>query len=236
MTLAVETGAGICPPPIRGMAAARPSSLCQLAGSWNGKAISEYGMIAETKIDGWRALYFPDHTGKRCLWSRNGYELHGVGHVLHKLALMERVAGQAMFFDGEFQVGGSLAATKAYCERDWKAGVEAGTFHAFDCLPLADWRRNDSQATLVERKRLLSDLYQASEADPLSWEWRPGTRGREPDGPAVEIMGDTWCFDAGDVRSEAQRVWSAGGEGLMLKDAESVYRRQRSSAWLKVKK
>lgn len=146
----------------------RPSSLCQLASAWNGKAIPDHGTMAETKIDGWRALYFPDHTGARRLWTRNGYEMADVGHVLHKLAMMERPAGVPMFFDGEFQVGGTLASTKAYCERDWKSGIEAGAYHAFDCLPLADWRRNDSTAPLTQRKRMLADLYQASEGQGLA--------------------------------------------------------------------
>ena len=52
----------------------------------------------------------------------------------------------------------------------------------------------------------------------------------------MEIMEDVWLFTADDVRSEANRVWARGGEGLMLKDPSAPYVRGRSDSWLKVKK
>lgn len=67
----------------------------------------------EQKIDGWRALRFPGIDGKVRLWTRNGQTIEGAGHILHRLALMEQVAGEPMVFDGEFQLGGTLEATKA---------------------------------------------------------------------------------------------------------------------------
>ena len=213
----------------------RPTSLCQLAGTWNKKDPPNGGCIAELKYDGWRALYFRDHEKKPRLWTRNGYPIEAIGHILHKLAAMEAVAGEPMFFDGEFVVDGCLSATKAHCERGYKTGIEAGTFHVFDCLTEKEWRANDCNRPLIERKAMLRQLLDESDRLDDGWEWRPGTRGREPKDPTVEISDGEWCNDVGEIMRLANRVWACEGEGLMLKDAESVYRRERSKAWLKVK-
>jgi ATP-dependent DNA ligase len=189
----------------------------------------------EQKIDGWRALRFPGIDGKVRLWTRNGYPIEGTGHILHRLALMERVAGEPMVFDGEFQVGGTLEATKHWCERGWRLGEEAGTFYAFDCLTLAEWRAGGTDRPLYERKAQLQALARAVDEDPaLSWEWRPGSHGRDESG-AVQVLADGWATDAADVIDAVQRVWAIGGEGCMLKDASAPYRRTRSIAWQKVK-
>lgn len=213
----------------------RPSSLCALAGTWGGNAPANGGCIAEQKHDGWRALHFRDHEGKPALWTRNGYRIEGIGHILHKLAAMEEVAGEPMFFDGEFQVDGCLSATKAWCERGYKTGGEAGTFHVFDVLTEREWRANDCDRPLIDRKAILKQLFDESGRLDDGWEWRAGTYGKEPDHPIVEILEGEWCNDVPEIMDLANRVWVAGGEGLVLKDAESVYRRERSKDWLKVK-
>jgi len=208
--------------------------LCQLASDWRG-TVPTGGTMYEQKVDGWRALRFPGIDGKVRLWTRNGMPIEGAGHILHRLALMEQVAGESMVFDGEFQVDGTLEATKRWCERGWRLGSEAGTFYAFDCLTLAEWIAGGSSVPLFERKMRLTQLASAVEEDPaLSWEWRQKSRGRDESG-AVQVLVDGWAADAAGIVDEARHVWAAGGEGIMLKDAESPYRRLRSAAWQKVK-
>jgi len=211
------------------------AELFQLAGRWNGQYLPSGGMMAEVKVDGWRAGYFRGRAGKPGLWTRNGHAIEGVGHILHELAILEAVAGCSLFLDGEFIVDGTLAATKAWCERGHKTGGEAGTFHLFDCLTDAEWRAGGSDRPLYQRKAWLADLWAAVPEHPLSWEYRPGSHGREPDAPPVEILADEWVADRADIEALANRVWISGGEGLVLKDAEAPYRRGRSDAWLKVK-
>lgn len=213
----------------------RPASLCQQASMWTGKPPPLGGCIADPKIDGWHGLNFRDYEGAPKLWTMNGNPIEGVGHILHKLAAMEAVAGEPMFFDGEFQVDGCLSATKAWCESGYKSGGEAGTFYVFDCLTEAEWRANDCNRPLIERKAMLKHLFDESERLNDDWEWRPGTFGKEPDGPIVEIIEGEWCNDVGEIMDLAGRAWSGGGEGLVTKDPESVYRRERSKAWQKVK-
>jgi ATP-dependent DNA ligase len=213
----------------------RHKELCQLAGVWDFATVPQGGCMAETKVDGWRALYLLDWQGKRGLFTRNGHRINGVGHILHRLALIEQCAGTPLVFDGEYQVNGCLSATKTWCERGWKTGQEAGTLHLFDAMPLADWKAGGSSAPLYQRKAALARWVEQADQAPLAWEWRAGTRGKEPAGDAVTMVQDEWCGSVADVMALARRVWMAGGEGLMLKDAESNYIRERSPAWLKVK-
>lgn len=211
------------------------SELFQLAGRWTGQDLPSGGMMAELKVDGWRAGYFRGRAGKPGLWTRGGMPIEGTGHILHKLAIMEAVAGCALFLDGEFQVGGTLEATKAWCERGHKTGGEAGTFYLFDCLTDAEWRAGGSDRPLYQRKAWLAELWAAVPDHALSWDYRPGSHGREPDAPPVEILADEWVSDRADIEALANRVWAQNLEGLMLKDAEAPYRRGRNDAFLKVK-
>jgi ATP-dependent DNA ligase len=211
------------------------AELVQLASVWDFRTIPSGGMMAETKIDGWRAAYLRNWRGEAGLYTRNGHEIHGVGHILHKLAMLERAAGEPMFFDGEFQVRVCLSATKHWCERGWKGGGEAGTFHLFDAMPLSQWKRGGSDTPLYRRKASLVEIMAAADAMPEAWEWREGPRGREPEEPAVVLLKDEWVANAFDALALARRAWAAKLEGLVLKYAESPYQRKRAPWWMKVK-
>ena len=209
-------------------------SLAQLAGDWKG-ALPDGGAMIEQKHDGIRAMRFTGISGATRLWSRNGHVIEGTAHILHRLALLEKVAGEQLMFDGEFIVDGTLAATKAWFERGWKTGAEAGVYHLFDCLPLADWQRGGCDIPLYQRKAYLAALWQAVEDQGLSWDWRPGSRGRDDGASPVLLVADQWVSDARDAMDFTRRVWATGGEGAMIKDAMSPYRRKRSDAWQKLK-
>lgn len=213
----------------------RPSELFQLAGRWNGH-VPDGGIMAEEKKDGWRAGWFPGLDGQPRLWTRNGMPIEGTDHIAHWLRILEAIAGEPMFVDGEFQVGGTLAATKAWCESGWKQGGHAGTLYVFDAMPLSDWQAGRCDTPWVKRKTRLTDLVAQLPGHPLSWEWAPRSRGAFDGPPSVEILDDIWLFTADDVREEASRVWAREGEGLMLKDPEAPYERGRVSWWQKVKR
>lgn len=204
--------------------------LCHLATDWRGE-VPRGGAMVEEKIDGWRALWFPGLDDGWRLWTRQGHPIGGIEHIAHRLMLMMEAAGELLMFDGELQVDGSLAATKEWCERGWKRGGTAGVLHLFDCVPLADWRAGACPIPLYERKARLTALLDAT-AD--EWDWRAGSHGAD-EADAVRIVADEWCFDDADVIRTARRIWAAGGEGVMVKDAEASYQRKRSAAWQKVK-
>lgn len=208
------------------------TSLCQLAGDYRGQLMPAHGSLVEPKIDGWRCLYIPGHDGKPALWTRQGMPLMGAGHVLKRLVEIDRAMGGGHVIDGEFQVDGTLAATKAHCERGWRDG-DRGTFHAFDCMPWRSWDRGGTDTPLYQRKLLLQGAIEGTAPDP--WEWEEGSRGRGHGQPCVVLMPERWVSDAADLRSYADEIWRAGGEGVMMKDAESCYSRRRTNAWLKVK-
>lgn len=207
------------------------AGLCQLAAEWRGE-IPPGGLPGERKIDGFRALWVRDIAGRNGLWTRNGHPIEGVAHIAHRLEQMERAAGESLFLDGEFQVDGTLAATKDWCERGWRCGDEAGVLHLFDCMTLAEWRAGGTDRPWYERKARLVELGHVLSAE--VWEWRPGSHGRD-DPHCVRIVPDEWVFDVEHLRSEAERVWATGGEGIMLKSPDAPYRRTRSAAWQKVK-
>lgn len=206
------------------------NSLCALATDWRGDMPRD-GCIAQVKVDGWRALWFRGRDGVSRLWSRNGMPLEGVDHITHRLRQMEREAGEAMFFDAEFQVDGTLAATKHWCETGWKRGGNAGKLFLFDCMTFKEWQRGGTDRPLYQRRATLEALLGATGED---WDWRPGSRGAD-DPTAIQTVPETWVFDVAHVMSEVSRVWATGGEGIMLKDPMAGYQRKRSSAWLKVK-
>lgn len=219
------------PPPITG-----PSDLFMLFRHWNKRDVPDAGFMVEQKMDGWRAGYWRGRDGIARLWTKGGHEIHGVGHITHKLAVIERLAGEPVFFDGEYVVDGTLAATKAWCEAGHKLGGENGTLYLFDCMPESDWRAGGCDVPLIERKARLQALQDAADAEiALSWEWRAGTRGKEPCTPTVVLTHD-WTMAARGVMLLAERVWARSGEGLVVKDPQSVYRRGRGDGFWKVKR
>lgn len=214
-----------------------PRELCQLVGNFDGRTLPDCAVI-EQKVDAWRALYIRDWQGKPGLYTRNGMPIEGVGHILHQCAALERQAGEPLMLDGEFCVGDgpdTLASTKAWCERDWKQGGEAGTYHAFDAMPFADWQRGGSDTPWIERKERLIDIALAAQSDEAEqWTWRPGSRGRDEGAEPVRVVPhrDVWCVD--DVLEAAAEMWAAGLEGVVIKDMFAPYQRQRVKHWAKV--
>lgn len=210
--------------------------LAQLAGDWRGTVLP-HGMMLEEKKDGWRGLVFQGIDGITRMFTRNGQFIEGTAHILYLLSHMERLAGEPMVWDGEFQVDGNLDATKRWAESGWKQGGEAGHFYLFDGLPLSAWKRGGDPTPLYQRKARLQALYRAViEDEALAWEFRPGSRGDDGWLRSVSVLPDTWVFNAQGAISEASRIWAENGEGVMLKDAEAGYVRGRNSNYQKIKR
>lgn len=206
-----------------------PRELVQLSGEWRG-GLPDGGAMCEQKMDGVRAYYLGN-----TLRTREGMEIGGVGHILHRLAGIERAYGRPIFLDAEFIAPGGFQATLRHIGQGLRA-PEQGTLHLFDVLHADEWQANNCDRPLYERKAMLSRLVGIQSDDDDGWTWRAGTYGKEPDGPPVAIIPDVWCGTQADVEQMAAEIWARGGEGVMLKDAESVYRRERSNAWRKYKR
>lgn len=210
--------------------------LAQLASDWRGHVLP-HGMMGEQKIDGWRGIVLTGIDDIRRMFTRNGHWIEGTGHCLYFLQHMERAAGEPMVFDGEFQVDGTLDATKRWAESGHKLGGEAGHFYLFDAMPLSAWKAGGDPTPLYQRKARLQALYQAViEDEDLKWEFRPGSRGDDGWLRSVSILPDQWVFGAQDALRAAQEIWAADGEGVMLKDPDSPYQRNRNASWMKIKR
>lgn len=187
----------------------RPVEMAMLAGVWSGATPSGQ-WDAEEKVDGVRVIYM-----EGALWSREGVPLE-VPHVTAELMRLERRFGERMVLDGEFQAPGGFLPTLSAIQG--KAPVTAGTFHLFDALPLGDWRADSSAEPLATRRHWISRALEG---------WSPAHVRRIEARP---------ISTAADVARLAGEIWARGGEGLMLKRQDSLYRRARSTSWLKVKR
>lgn len=214
----------------------QPAALCQLVGTFEG-ILPEGDWFAMEKIDGFRCLSFTSKDGCKQLRSRYGVPIHGTGHIRCRLERMEAVVGEVLVFDGEYQVDGTLAATKAWCEQGWKSGEDAGTLHLFDVQTQGEWEAGGSDRPLYKRLRMLQYLFDETGglSEEPSWEWRERTRGKEPGFPYISVLPSDYVANHAEVMDFAKRVWSRGGEGAVIKRADAGYVRDRSNVWMKVK-
>lgn len=187
-----------------------PVEIVMLAGVW-GSAPLPAGWDAEEKIDGIRAARIDG-----VLYSREGVPLD-IPHVAAELARLERRFGEPMMFDGEYQEPGGYLDTLAWLSSRGKRAA-AGTFHLFDAVPLEQWRRDVCDEPLTARRHFIRRAL---------GDWQPD-RVRVVDARPVQSRGN--------VEAIAAEIWARGGEGVVLKDGASLYRRGRSPAWLKHKR
>lgn len=187
------------------------SSLCQLVVDFAGQ-VPAGGAIVEAKADGIRALWI-DHE----LVTREGAPILGCDHITAKLSAIEDEAAFPLFFDGELVVDGSWSATIAHFQAGGRRG-NGGTLHLFDVLPMWTWRGEGASEALHARKAKLEAM-----AAPHA-------------GDALSVMPWAYMEDAADIRERAREFIAAGGEGVVVKDALSTYRRGRSANWQRIRK
>lgn len=211
MGVATETGSGFTPHPALSRPA-QPASLCQLVRDYAGKLPAADGCIVEEKKDGWRALWINSE-----LVTREGTPIHGCDHIVAQLQELERKRCRQTFFDGELVVGDSFAETHAHLRCGGALG-DRGTLWLFDMMDMETWRGNACGEALTARRRKL---------DTLAGEFT---------GEAVRVLPWRYFETAAEIEADAAAVIAAGGEGIVMKDPTAVYRRQRSNAWLRIKR
>lgn len=198
------------PPPPDPRFAPPPVEMCQLAGVWSARQLPP-GWQAEEKHDGGRCLWFDG-----ALWSREGNSLD-LPAIAAEASRLERRFGRPMFFDGEYVAPGGFHATLAAMNARGNA-TASGLLHLFDAVPLDEWRRDSCDKPLTARQALLRLAV---------GDWQP---------KALRIVEAEPVANGADVDRVAARIWARGGEGVIVKDGASLYRRHRSATWLKHKR
>jgi len=161
--------------------------------------------VAQLKVNGMRAFYVDNR-----ILTRQALPLDAALHCLPALHRMERDYGCRMVFDGEY-FNQSYEQTMA----DHKAGYGEGVFWLFDAVPYEQWVRNEFNQTLEERLERMSLFFRHKEA--------------------FLGMLEPWSVDKDTAIHTAMSMWQQGHEGLVIKDATSLYHRGRTKDWLKLK-
>lgn len=190
----------------------RPRELCQLVRDYAGKLPAADGVIVERKMDGIRCLYIDGQ-----LMTRNGDPIHGADHIAEALRAIEHELCRPTFFDGEWIVDDSFDATLDHYSTGGRNG-DQGTFWLFDMIDMEEWRGNMSGEALLARRRKIDRLPAAL------------TNG------AVRVLPWDYCETASDAEAIARDVIANGGEGIIMKDPRATYRRERTGAWLRIKR
>jgi hypothetical protein len=159
----------------------------------------------------------------RALWlngelvSREGAPIKGTGHIASMLSAMEDGCSEPMFFDAEFVVDRSFTATIAHFKANGSRG-DAGTLHLFDAVPMRVWRGEDVGEVLRIRRARLDRL-----VAPFV-------------GSGLELVPRAFMTDPALIAARAAEFIAAGGEGVVVKDAASLYRRCKGPAWQRIRK
>ena len=210
----------------------RPQYLVQLASDAYDGSIPVAGVQVETKHNGVRASWI---RGRLVASKDSGHPIGGVEHIAEACRAIERLAGGEMFLDGEFMVNGDYRKTLSHISMD-QGAPEQGQFHIFDMLPRDQWEADNSTATLCDRKAALRGVIAAYHDEAGDqWEWREGSKGKPLAEPPISLVDHSYCYSDDEVRAIAQVIWDNGGEGVVIKDPDSLYRRRRSQDWRKLK-
>lgn len=163
--------------------------------------------FAQLKVNGIRAIATPNR-----IVTRNALPFNAALHCRPILDAIERVYGCPMVFDGEYaEVDGFEATLKAH-----KTGKGAGVFHVFDAVPYQEWVKNRFTQRLKDRLPLLQSAVE------------------EIDHPMVHFL-HFEEVQKEEVMPMAEQMWKNHYEGIVVKDAESLYQRGRCGVWYKVK-
>lgn len=164
--------------------------------------------IAQVKMNGIRAISL-----QKQIVTRQALPFDAAIHCLPALDRLERRFGCEMVFDGEYQEMEGFDATMSA----FKRGEGAGFFYLFDAVPYAEWKANRFTMTLEDRLAVIASLVDEEETFLTFLPPVPAPTAEK----AMELAGG---------------AWARGAEGLVVKDAKSLYYRGRSREWQKLKR
>lgn len=161
----------------------------------------------QLKVDGVRALWIDQR-----IVTREGVPLDCAGHCAAALHRLEQHLGEPYFFDGEYVEEAGFNATVSAVRK----GRGTGAIWLFDALPLRLWRDNRCDLPLEHRLRRLQAALPHTES--------------------VYVGGlQHMTLPLDQALRRAHELSAMGYEGAVLKRSGSMYSRERSADWVKVK-
>ena len=184
--------------------------LAQRPKDWREGTISSGGdWVAEVKLDGIRCLHIDGR-----LVTLEGQPMNCARHCLPALRELEALFGAGpLFFDAEYVEEEGFEAT----QRAYQKGEGQGVLWLFDAVPIEQWRNDTCPATYKQRHAQLMANHLAA---PSPW------------------VGALKAFPVANEQAAKDlfgRVRSEHHEGIVLKRADSLYRRDRTDDWYRMK-
>ena len=170
--------------------------------------------LMSVKLDGIRGEYVSgefikgDKVSPSKMLTRGGNEIRGVEHILEACDNLHVTYGPSEHFDGELLIPGLTFQESSGKLRSGESTPDA-VFHIFD------WP-NLGGHPLMKRLSLLTEMSK-------SWP------------PCLKLVKHVPVQSVEHIQRMYEKALSLGYEGLVIKDADSLYERKRSSSWLKMK-
>lgn len=163
---------------------------------------------AEVKLDGICCLFADGR-----MFTLEGQPFNAARHCLPALQELERAYGEPMFFHAEYvEDGGFDATVKAF-----RKGEGQGVVWLHDAVPFSEWKTNTGTQPRWSRKAELGRMV-------------PQLRSE-----FVGVLTDAPVDGEAMVHAMFQRVRALGFEGVVVKDMDAPYRRERDGKWMRVK-
>jgi len=163
----------------------------------------------EVKVDGICALQIDGR-----IVTLEGQPFDAALHCRPGLEQLEQLVGLGpLFVHGEYVEDGGFDATVSA----FRKGRGTGTLWVHDVVPLEQWRTNTADEAYYPRK---ARLVRAIE---------------EVDSPFVGGLASFRVADAGEVHDKFGEIRRHRYEGLIVKDLNAPYRRERCRDWLRLK-
>lgn len=165
--------------------------------------------LMSVKLDGIRGEYVRGlHGSPSKILTRGGNEIRGVEHIIEACDKLWRISGEAQSYDGELLIPGLTFQESSGKLRSGESTPDA-VFYIFDCPTM--------KSHLKDRLEWMANCFYGEAAE------------------CIKLVKHVPVKDVEHIQRMYEKALSFGYEGLVIKDADSLYERKRSSSWLKMK-
>lgn len=218
-----------------------PKTGCMLGTLYEqvGEERTKWPCIVTEKLDGVRRILVKEN-GVCRLYSRSGHEDTGLIEIIEEAKYLPN----NFVYDGELLAKGtfkdSIAQRQATNSIANMKGTKTGlTFNVFDMVPLKDFLAGVCRIPANERKIRLGATLRDESIHLIDDDWyrRICAFGVEQELQhivPVPILGIVRSLQ--EVEPIVEKIWSRGGEGVMLNTTVGPYEIKRSKQLLKIKK